>query len=174
MIKADVTYNKSALMGLMRYNILNSPIKLLLYTFITAISFIFMISNVSNSSFVIFLIVFIFALIFTLTVLLTYYFKPIIKLKSFTDDNVVMNYFIFTNDSILASSKSKTRTGSSTYKYEWIMKACETKTAFYLFFNKEGGLIVTKSEIKEGSVDELRALLSSKISQKRNKLNKSR
>ena len=85
-----------------------------------------------------------------------------------------MNHFIFTNDSILATSKSKVRTGSSTYKYEWIMKACETKTAFYLFFNKEGGLIITKSEISEGSADQLRALLSSKISAKRNKLNKSR
>ena len=174
MIKADVTYNKAALTGLMRYNILSSPVKLLLYIFITAILFAFMISNTQNSSFAVFLIIFILCAAVTLTVALLYFIKPLIKLRDFSDDNTVMNYFIFTNDSILATSKSKIRTGSSTYKYEWIMKACETKTAFYLFFNKEGGLIITKSEITEGSEDQLRALLSSKISVKRNKLNKSR
>ena len=174
MIKADVTYNKSALIGLMRYNILTSPVKLLLYAFITAISFAFMVSNTQNSSFVVFLIIFILCVTFTATVALLYHLKPYIKLKDFTDDKTVMNHFIFTNDSILATSKSKIRTGSSTYKYEWIMKACETKTAFYLFFNKEGGLIITKSEITEGTEDQLRSLLSSKISVKRNKLNKSR
>ena len=174
MIKADVTYNKAALIGLMRYNILSSPIKLLLYLFITAISLALMISNTQNPSFTVFLIVFILCMIVTSSVLLMYFLKPLIKLKSFTDDNTVMNYFIFTKDSILATSKSKIRTGSSTYKYEWILKACETKNAFYLFFNKEGGLIITKSEITEGTADQLRDLLSSKISEKRNKLNKSR
>ncbi len=174
MVKADVTYNKASLMGLMRYNILNSPVKLLLYIFITVMSLVFMLSNTDNSSFVVFLIIFILSSLVTLTVTLMYYLKPYIKLKDFTADNVVMNYFIFTNDNILATSKSKVRTGSSTYKYEWIIKACETKNAFYLFFNKEGGLIIMKNEIKEGSVDELRTLLSSKISPKRNKLNKSR
>ena len=174
MIKADVTYNKAALMGLMRFNILSSPVKLLIYISITVLSLLFMISNKENASFVIFLILFILSLTTTLTVLYMYFIKPAIKLKNFTEDNVVLNSFIFTKENILASSKSKVRTGSSTYKYEWIMKACETKTAFYLFFNKEGGLIVTKAEIKEGTVDELRNLLSSKISQKRNKLNKSR
>lgn len=174
MIKADVTYNKTALIGLMRYNIMASPIKLLIYILVTALSFAFMISNTNNKSFVVFLIIFIVCIAFTLTVLLLYYLKPYIKLKDFTAEREVMNHFIFTNENILATSKSKTRTGSSTYKYEWIMKACETKNAFYLFFNKEGGLIITKSEIIEGSEDQLRTLLSSKIHPKRNKLNKSR
>jgi hypothetical protein len=92
--------------------------------------------------------------------------------SNFTDDNIVINNFIFTNESILVSSKSKTRTGSSTIKYEWIIKACESKDAFYLFVNKQGGLIITKSEITEGNEDQLRAFLSSKISAQCNKLKK--
>ena len=174
MLKADVTYNKAALSGLMKYNIISSPVKPLLYIFITLISFFFMISNYENSYFVIFLIVFVISLSLSSAIFLRYYLKPYLKLKDFSEDNVVMNHFIFTKDNILATSKSKARTGSSTYKYEWIMKACETKKAFYLFFNKEGGLIIKKNEITEGNADQLRSLLSSKISQKRNKLNKSR
>ena len=70
MIKADVTYNKAALMGLMRYNILTSPAKLLLYILISALSLVFMVSNTENSSFFVFLIIFILCVAVSVTVAL--------------------------------------------------------------------------------------------------------
>ncbi len=172
MFKANVTYDKAALIGLMKYSILGSPSKLIAYIFITAFTGVLFLASIGSDVFVAFLIMFIIVVAVDAMVVLGYFVKPKIKLKNFTDDNIVINNFIFTNESILVSSKSKTRTGSSTIKYEWIIKACESKNAFYLFVNKQGGLIITKSEITEGNADQLRAFLCSKIPAQRNKLKK--
>jgi len=174
MIKASVTYDKAALSALMKYNAVKSPSDAISMGIATALMIVAMILSVGTATFTIFSIVLVLVLAFDFVMAFNYFIKPIIKLKSFSEENTVVNNFIFTNESILVTSKSKVKSGSSTIKYEWITKACETKGAFYLFLNKSGGLIITKSEITEGSDNELRALLSSKISAKRNKLLKTK
>ena len=172
MIKASVTYNKAALTKLMKYNSLGSPSKLAAYIFVTVFTTALFLASIGSGVFTTFLIMLIIVIAVDAMVVTAYFVKPYTKLKNFTDDNIVINNFIFTNESILASSKSKTRTGSSTYKYEWIYRACETKDTFYIFFNKQNGLIITKSEITEGDADSLRTLLSSKVTGQRNRLKK--
>lgn len=172
MFKASVTYDKAALTGLMKYSILGSPSKLIAYIFITVFTGFLFLASIGAEVFIAFLLMFIIVIAVDAMVVIGYFIKPKVKLKNFTEDNIIINNFIFTNESILVSSKSKTRTGSTTIKYQWILKACESKNAFYLFVNKQGGLIITKSEITEGDEDGLRAFLCSKIPAQRNKLKK--
>ena len=174
MIKASVTYDKAALSALMKYNAVKSPSDAISMGIATALVAAAMILSIGTAGFTIFSIALVFVLALDFIMAFNYFVKPVIKFKSFNDENTVINNFIFTDESILITSKSKVKTGSSTIKYEWIIKACETKSAFYLFLNKQGGLIVTKSEITVGNEDELRALLNSKISAKRNKLLKTK
>ena len=170
MIKADVKYDKAAYTGLMRYSVLSSPYKLVPYVVITVFLGILFLLYISSDAFLVFLAMFVFVLVIDVKVIFGYFIKPKIRLKKLTDDNIITNHFIFAEESILVTSKSKSKTSSSTVKYEWVIKACEDKNAFYLFVNKDGGLIITKKDIMNGSENQLRAFLCSKIPAKQNKL----
>ena len=174
MIKASVTYNKAALSALMKYNAVKSPADAISMLIATALMAVAMAFSSGTSMFMVFSIVLVLVLAFDFVMAYNYFIRPVVKLKGFTEENTVVNNFIFTDENILVTSKSKVKTGSSTIKYEWITRACETKNAFYLFMSKQGCLIITKGEITEGNVIQLRALLSSKISAKRNKLLKTK
>ncbi|MBR7101891.1 MAG: YcxB family protein [Clostridia bacterium] len=174
MIKASVTYDKAALSALMKYNAVKSPSDAISMGIATALMIAATVFSIGTAIFTIFSIALAFVLAFDFIMAFNYFVKPIMKLKGFNDENAVINNFIFTDESILITSKSKVKTGSSTVKYGWIIKACETKKSFYLFLNKKGCLIITKNEITEGTEDGLRALLNSKISAKRNKLSKTK
>ena len=93
-----------------------------------------------------------------------------IKLKNFTEDNIVFNQFSFEENNIKLFSESKARKGSSELPYSALTRIDESKTTFYLFVNKSSALIITKASITQGSTDDLRKLLISKVPNK--KINK--
>lgn len=173
MISADVLYDKKALTSLMKYSSIDKPWKWVVYALVTLLAVSWFVISVSTSGFsVYYLIILLIAVVIDFLVIYSYFIMPKVKLKSFTEENEVTNHFTFCDDSIRIRSVSKKRTGTSDIKYTMIYKACESKDTFYLFLNKRGALIIKKDCITNGTVEGLRALLTEKISYKRNKLNK--
>ena len=132
-----------------------------------------MISSISQPFFSITLILLILSTVVLILALYSYFLKPEIALRKFNADTIVTNHFIFQDDGVNMASRSKLREGASKLGYSSFIKVCETKKAFYMFVNKTGVLIVTKSGIQNADENDLRRFLNSKFQDKtKNKLKK--
>ncbi|MBQ8163116.1 MAG: YcxB family protein [Clostridia bacterium] len=172
-IEAEVIYNKQAFGDLMKFNAIPSLAKAIFYV----VSFVFalglMITSIGQQFFPISLVLFILVCTVSLLALYSYFIRPQLALRKFNDDMIVTNHFVFEDDGVKMSSKTKSRQGSSKLAYSSFVKICETKKYFYLFVNKTGVLIVTKSEILNSDEKALRSFLNSKFPDRtKNKLKK--
>lgn len=170
MITADVYYDKKALTGLMRFSVIDKPWKWIGYGILFAISLALMILNIGKEQLPFTIVWFVFICTICCIVLYAYFANPRIKLKNFNDESIVLNHFAFDENSIKISSESKKKSGTSEIPYFAFVRVAESSTTFYLFVNKTSALIITKSEITNGSAEELKKLLLAKIPNK--KINK--
>ncbi len=170
MIKADVTYDKRAMLAFMRFTAVDRFWKWFVYGAIFLFTLVLTICNIGNDFLPFAIILLVFVSIVEFLALFAYFINPQIKLKNFTDNNIVINHFSFEDKVIKLRSESKARKGESELPYSAFKKIDESSSAIYLFVNKSSALIVTKSEITEGSVDELKRFLISKVPNK--KINK--
>ena len=83
MIKASVTYDKAALMGLMKYGTLGSPAKLAAYIFLTLFTAFLTVVNIGSNAFVTFIIMFAIVLAVDIAVIYAYFIKPKASARSF-------------------------------------------------------------------------------------------
>jgi hypothetical protein len=75
------------------------------------------------------------------------------------------NHFEFTDSQVIATSDSPSASGQSITDYTFYHSIYETKDAFYLFVSPRQALALRKSDIIEGSVDELRQLIKQNVPQ---------
>ncbi len=174
MIKAKVTYDRAAYTELMKFRAVKSKTDAIILGIATLGFLVAFIASIGTENYLVFSLALILMLAIDAVVAYGYFLKPIIRLRKFNDANPIVNSFVFTDDKIQVVSNTKSKNNSSEYQYTMIFKACENKKAFYLFLNKNSALIITKSEITEGSEDYLRAFLSKRIPSKRNKLLKTK
>lgn len=87
-------------------------------------------------------------------------FKTYKKIKS----NVYQ--YVFTNEHFEYITRASETTGQSQYKYESLLKAYERKDAFYLYAEGIKACVVNKNGFTQGSMEELRSLLKSKLGTK--------
>ena len=170
MIKADVTYDKKAMLAFMRFAAVDRLWKWFVHGAIFLFAIVLTICNVKNDFLPFAIILLVFVSIVEFLNIFAYFINPQIKLKNFTDEKTVINHFSFEDKVIKLKSESKARKGESELPYSAFKKVDESSSAIYLFVNKTSALIVTKSEITSGSVDELKKFLISKIPNK--KINK--
>ncbi len=173
MIKATVNYDKKTMLAFMRFVVIDKPWKFIGYVLSFILSLFLMLVNIGGDYFKTFAILFGFVCVAVGFAVFAYFINPLIKLKNFTDENVVENTFSFDEDRVRFSSKSKKRSTNSELPYNVFSRIDESKTTFYLFINKSSALIITKSGITDGDEKELRKFLNSKITNKKiNKLSK--
>lgn len=170
MITADVKYNKEALCGLMRFSVIDKPWKWVIYGALFVVALALMIINIGSKHLPLTIIFLLFVCTICGIVLFAYFLNPRLKLKNFTDESIVSNHFAFDEKVIKISSESKKKSGSSEIPYSAFVRVDESSKTFYLFVNKTSALIITKSEITNGSAEELKKLLLTKIPNK--KINK--
>lgn len=170
MIKADVNYDKKTLVDFIRFAMVNRPWKWGIVGGLFLLSFVLMLISIGSKFLSYSVLLFVLVCMAVASLLIVYFLNPLIKLKDFTDEKIVINHFSFEEKVIKLSSESKVRKGSSELPYSAFTKIDESKNAFYLFVNKSSALIVTKSSITDGTVDDLRKFLISKISNR--KINK--
>ena len=170
MITANVEYDKKALIGLMRFSVVDKPWKWAIYGAFFLFALIFMLCSIGNNILPFSIIIFVFVCITISFTLFGYFINPIIKMKKFSEENIVLNHFSFEDSAIKIESKSKKRNGSSEIPYSAFTRIDESGTTFYLFVNKTSALIITKASITDGTTDELKSFLLSKIPNK--KINK--
>ena len=174
MIKANVTYDRAAYTALMKFRAVKSKTDAIILGAATLVLLIAFIVSIGTENYLVFSLGLILMLAIDAVVAYGYFLKPIIRLRKFNDASPIVNSFVFTDDKIQVTSNTKSKNNSSSYDYKIIFKACENKKAFYLFLNKNSALIITKSEITEGSEEYLRAFLSKKIPSSKNKLLKTK
>ena len=78
----------------------------------------------------------------------------------------VVNVFVFKDDELLISSNSNDISGNSLINYSIIKKVYETEKMFYLYINPRIAYLVDKTNIENGSVMDIRNLLTSKLQPK--------
>lgn len=172
MIKAAVVYDKQANVDLMQYNIVSNPWKWAIYILATISSIVLLIFNIDSDYFAISVGVLICMVLLDLSVLYYYFISPKLEIRKIREDDYVTNYYEFDETIIKIWTEYKGKKEQSKLFYQKIYKVCEGKNAFYIFVDKYNTLIITKSAITGGSVDDLRAHLSAKVTGRKNKLSK--
>ncbi len=81
---------------------------------------------------------------------------PKIMYKSMKNISDIKNEFIFKDDEFSTVSSSLQFNGNSTTKYEMLYKVYETPKYFYIYINKAQAYIVNKSEIIDGTAEQIR------------------
>ena len=171
MIKADVTYDKKAMLSFMRFTAIDKPWKLAIYGALFVFAVVLTILNLKTDFLPFAIIVLFFVSLIEIFTIFAYFISPNMKLKNFTDENIIKNHFSFEEKSVKLKSESKARKSDGEIPYYAFVKVDESSLAFYLFVNKTSALIITKSEITEGTPEELKKFLIAKIPDKRiNKL----
>lgn len=166
MIKADVTYDKKAMLAFMKFTVVDRLWKWFIYGALLILAIVLTICN-AKTNFLPFAIIFlVFASIVDFLTIFSYFINPQLKLKNFSDEKTIVNHFSFEDKVIKLKSESKARKGESELPYYAFKKVDESSSAIYLFLNKTSSLIITKSEITEGSYEELKKFLISKIPNK--------
>jgi hypothetical protein len=96
-----------------------------------------------------------------------YFFSPKAHYKSNRGLANLRNDFEFGESGITVRSVNANTDGTSTWNYDVLYKAYETKDSFYLYVNRLQAFIVSKDGFTEGSATELSVLLSGKLPPKK-------
>lgn len=171
MIKADVIYDKKAMLAFMKFAVVDKFWKWFIHGALLAFAIAIVIFN-AKTAFLPFAIIWLIIVAgIEFVTVYSYFLKPKMKLKAFTEDNIIKNHFSFEEDAIKLKSQSKKRKSENAIPYSAFTRVDESASTIYLFLNKNSALIVTKSEITEGTVENLKRFLIRKIpNQKINKL----
>ena len=102
-------------------------------------------------------------LITTIFLLYIYVFLPKFNYKLQKTKTDAVNQFTFYDTKLLAVSTSQGITGTSEVEYSTLNKVLETKDYIYLYIAKEKAMIVDKSTITNGSVEDIRSAITSQI-----------
>lgn len=168
-IKASSIYDLKTTKALIRLNMFkkNDPKKqILIYGIIVLVLFVFLIIGLiatGDSSYV--------GLIFLLALSSSvysymYFLFPKTSYKATKKLADVKNSFIFKDDEILLSSNTAEYTGNAAIKYTMLYKVMETSEYLFIYQNKVQVYIVDKSTIENGSVNDLRQVLSNVLKKK--------
>lgn len=162
-IKAKTTYNYEVYRDFQRFNIFkgknsaNGKVWILIISFVgIAVSIFNLIAFGSDS------IVWLMMAIIILADLLfgyMYFIVPKIQYKSAKKFADIENNYIFKDDELSTTSNNAQYNGSSTMKYEMIFKVYESKDYFFIYINKMQAYIVDKSQIIDGTAEEIRAAI---------------
>lgn len=95
-----------------------------------------------------------------------YFISPKISYKSIAKLKNVKNNYIFTDDEMSVTTNSDDFQGSSVLKYSVLCRAKETNKYLYIYQTKAQAFIVDKSTIAGGTIEELRARLTSVLGKK--------
>lgn len=172
MIKASVVYDKEANIDLMQFNIVSNPWKWAIYILATISSILLLIFNIDSDYFSISIGILICMVLLDLSVLYYYFISPKLEIRKIRENDYVTNHYEFDENIIKIRTEYKDKKEQSKLFYQKIYKICEGKNAFYIFVDKYNTLIVTKASITGGSVDDLRAHLSARVTGRKNKLKK--
>jgi hypothetical protein len=171
MIKADVNYDKNALLAFMKFAVVDRFWKWFIHGALLAFAIAIVIVNLKKDFLPFAIIWLLIVIAIELVIVYSYFIKPKMKLQSFSDDNIIKNHFSFEENVIKLKSQTKARKSENEIPYSAFTRIDESKSTIYLFLNKNSALIVTKSEITEGTVEDLKKFLLRKIpNQKINKL----
>ena len=89
-----------------------------------------------------------------------YFRLPKISYKQMGKTAESVNNFVFSDETISVTNEGDCSHGESEYTYEAIERVIETKKYFFIFIHKAQAYIVSKEGITNGSVEDLRSLLS--------------
>lgn len=169
-IKASSVYDKKTIADFTRHSIKKlTP----LYIIISAIFVFLFVIDLYN------IIVFyapvsvlvVHLLIFILFSLYLYVLIPNLNYKRQKTMTDTVNEYTFYDTKLVAISTSKGMTGTSEIEYSSLNKVFETKEYIYIYIAKEKALIINKSTITNGSVDEIHDAITSQIGIKKYKIN---
>ena len=73
------------------------------------------------------------------------------------------NEFVFTETRMKASSTADEYSGSAEMEYDALYKIYETGEYFFLFLNKRQCYVVNKATVRDGTVEELRSVLTEAV-----------
>ena len=172
MIKADVVYDKNQFAKFIKFSIVDRPLKWIVYLIGTILVTVALILNIGNNYMPMYLVAAILIGLADLIVLFSYFLYPIIKLKNFSEEQVISNHFEFGENEIRFSSESKMANGTAKLSYQQIHSVKESKTCIYIYVARRKAMIIDKSSITEGSVSDLKTLLRQKVPDARNRLGK--
>lgn len=79
----------------------------------------------------------------------------------------IPNEFTFFSDEFSVSSNSENYSGTSIIKYESVVKICERENFFYIFIGNNIAYVIKKSDIVNGTQDDLKNIFSNKISEEK-------
>ena len=169
MIKATTVYDKKVNEELLKFNLINNPIKWIIYLIATISSVLLLIFNLDSDFLTISIVILVFVVLFDLVFIYYYFIAPKLKLRNFSEKDAVVNYIEFDNSAIRIKSKFNGKKETTNLYYDKIYKLCENSFAFYFFVDRYNSLIVTKTGV-EGEINELKSFLSTKITGSRNRL----
>ncbi len=98
--------------------------------------------------------------------LFMYFVLPRIRYKSLAKIKGLENCYLFSDDIVKVFSKSKEYNGEAEIEYSLFIKVYETSKYFFLYQTNNQVLLVDKSTIEGGSVDDIRNKLSSFVKDK--------
>lgn len=75
------------------------------------------------------------------------------------------NTFIFDDDSFSTTQTGEMASGTGTMQYSALFKVYETRDMFYAYVSPSQAILLAKKDIVEGTPEELRTLLRSKLQQ---------
>lgn len=117
--------------------------------------------------------VILFGLLFACIYSIPYLFAPAIAKRQTSVKWHQKTKLIFGNDKITGTDESGVSSPKD-IELQWyiFIKAAETKTCFYLFWDKRNALIIQKADIQNGTPDDLRRLFTEKLGSKMKSIKK--
>lgn len=168
-IKAKTEYTKDALLKFARFSAVRSPVQIDLYLFLELIMLgmgLFFIVTSENGT-ELFLSAALITPVFLLLVPLVIWFMPILTVKMSGNLLGCINTYTFFEKELDIQSDASFCSGESRVHYQHLDGVYETNDTFYLFISKQQAFIVKKSDITEGTVRDLHALLRRNVPPKK-------
>jgi len=163
MVKARTEYTKKLLVRFARFNAVNSIGKIITYIILEIITlgivaFGFYGAITEGEAFELAVV---FAVVFPLIVPAMVFVVPLLAAKESKNLIGGLNKYEFTEREIIVDSTIQETIAQTKMNYDALVCVFETKDMFYLYISKRQALILSKLDIIDGSVSELKNLLES-------------
>ena len=169
-IKAKSTYNLETMQALIRlymFKKANPRKRMVIYTVLfTGLIAIDVLEMIIFGNNMILSVLLVCCVLWYLLLCYWFFLLPRIRYNALAKMKNVTNEYTFRDASMLASSTCEEFCGQSEIQYALLIKAMETQKYLFLFQNRSQVIVVDKSTITGGTVDEIRQNLRSRISGK--------
>lgn len=167
-IQAHTTYTRENLLAFIRFNTVKSPVQIGVYILMETLvlAYTLMLANETGSSPVLYTVIML--LILPAVLLLFPFFLVNARRQVF---GVTLQY-TFTEDQLTLTSQNGQSNNQTNAQYSLFYRVYETPDAFYFFISSRQAFLLDKSGFTEGTAQDLRTLLQSKLAPEKYKIKK--